>query len=1455
VANWISFFTVLIAIQVKRQRHLTAKLAASALLAFVVFTPSGTALAQSFSAPTGYPIADNSNFGVVGDFNGDGKPDLAVASVLTNSVGVLINAGGGTFQNPILYFGTDAWPNFVATADFNKDSKLDLVTANFRGGSLSNGSISVLLGNGNGTFQPRVNYEVSNSILNPHGVCVGDFNNDTNLDVAVGSFNGSSAGVLLGNGNGTFQAAVAYPVGISTAHIVTADFNGDTKLDLALTSTQNGATRILIGNGDGTFASGQLISTGSYSAGIISSDLNGDLKQDLIIAAANSNAVLVLFGNGDATFQTPVFYPAGNGPQELVLSDLNGDGKDDIGCINSNANTFSVFRGNGNGTFQPAVSMPVRSGSFTPLAPDLNADGKPDLVIIDNAVDFVDVRLNSPSASSVAMTAAAGVSSRILAATFLDYDSSKTACNFTATINWGDGTAPASGTVVANGSGGFDVVGNHTYSALGVYLVTVQIADTNGNFESVSSSATVGPANGKLLNGSAGSGQTTPVNNAFTTQLQVAYTESGAPVSGILVTFTAPVCGASGTFSGTASTSESVLTDANGIATASMFTANSIGGSYLVNATVSNGSPATSFSLTNAKLDQTIAFGALSNRTFGDADFSVSATATSGLAVSFAASGNCTVSGSTVHITAAGSCTITASQAGNASYNAAPDAPQSFTIGKSNQTISFGLLSNKTFGDPDFSVSATASSGLAVSFGASGNCTISASTVHITGAGSCMITASQAGNTNYNAAPDVPQGFTIGKANQTITFGALSNKTFGDADFNVSATATSGLAVSFSATGNCTISGNAVHITGAGSCTITASQSGNASYNAAPDVQRSFNIAKAASATAVSSSLSPADFGQSITLTVTVSSAAGTPGGTAQLKDNGANLGAPVSLNAAGIATLVTSSLTPGTHSITADYSGNTNFLAGSGTMAGGQVIRSLPSLTINDASIIEGDSGTKTLNFTVTLSAASSLTVTLNYATANNTATAGPDYVSTSGALTFNPGDLTKTISVTINGDQSFEQNETFFVNLSSPSNASISDNQGLGTINNDDAQGGFVSLSQASYNVSESGGLLTINVNRSNDVTRVATIDYATDDTGAPAACSTSNGLASSRCDFARTTGTLSFAAGEVQKSFSIVVDRDSYTEGSEMFSVSLSNPTGGAVLTGPFSALVTISDDNSGLPANAIDDARNFVRQHYHDFLNREPDASGWDFWASQITSCGSDAQCNEVRRIDVSASFFLSIEFQQSGYLVERFYKVAYGDAQGTSGFNGQHALAVPMVRFSEFLKDTQRIGRGVVVLQPGWEQALESNKQVYALEFVQTARFISAFPTSRTPAQFVDQLNSNAGGNVLSATERTTAINLFGGAGNTSNNTARAQVVRQVAEDTDLYNAEYNRAFVLAQYFGYLRRNPNDAPETTFDYTGYDFWLTKLNQFNGNYINAEMVKAFLSSIEYRQRFGP
>jgi hypothetical protein len=271
----------------------------------------------------------------------------------------------------------------------------------------------------------------------------------------------------------------------------------------------------------------------------------------------------------------------------------------------------------------------------------------------------------------------------------------------------------------------------------------------------------------------------------------------------------------------------------------------------------------------------------------------------------------------------------------------------------------------------------------------------------------------------------------------------------------------------------------------------------------------------------------------------------------------------------------------------------------------------------------------------------------------------------------------------------------------------------------------------------------------------------------------------------------------------------------------------------------------------PTNPIDTSDFFVRQQYLDFLNRTADTSGLNFWVNEINSCGADQTCIAAKRVNVSAAFYLSIEFQETGYLVERMYKSAYGDAPGTSTFNGTHSLAVPVVRFSEFLPDTQTIGQGVQVGVGNWQAQLEANKVSFAAAFVRRTRFSDAYATTLTPAQFVDALFAKSGV-TPSATEHNTAIAEFGTANNTSDLAARGRALRDVAENSTLSINESNKAFVLMQFFGYLRRNPNDTPDK--DYTGYDFWLTKLNQFNGNFQNADMVQAFITSVEYRQRFG-
>ncbi len=287
-------------------------------------------------------------------------------------------------------------------------------------------------------------------------------------------------------------------------------------------------------------------------------------------------------------------------------------------------------------------------------------------------------------------------------------------------------------------------------------------------------------------------------------------------------------------------------------------------------------------------------------------------------------------------------------------------------------------------------------------------------------------------------------------------------------------------------------------------------------------------------------------------------------------------------------------------------------------------------------------------------------------------------------------------------------------------------------------------------------------------------------------------------------------------------------------------------GNVTGSPFANLfLQMLADPEAFRSNPISLDFFFVRQHYLDFLNREPDSAGLEFWVNNIAACGADETCRESKRINTSAAYFLSTEFQETGYLVERLYKAAYGDGSSTSTFGGTHQIPIPIIRFSEFLPGTQALGQGVIVGQDGWPTVLENNKQAFTTQFVQSPRFLAALPPTMSPAEFVDKLNTNTD-RALSQSERDQLVNDL-----TAGTKNRAQVLRAVAEDPDLNTAEFNRAFVLMQYFGYLRRNPNDSQDS--DYTGYDFWLAKLNQFNGNFVNADMVKAFLDSEEYQARF--
>jgi len=264
-----------------------------------------------------------------------------------------------------------------------------------------------------------------------------------------------------------------------------------------------------------------------------------------------------------------------------------------------------------------------------------------------------------------------------------------------------------------------------------------------------------------------------------------------------------------------------------------------------------------------------------------------------------------------------------------------------------------------------------------------------------------------------------------------------------------------------------------------------------------------------------------------------------------------------------------------------------------------------------------------------------------------------------------------------------------------------------------------------------------------------------------------------------------------------------------------------------------------------SNPIDNTRIFIRQQYYDFLSRQPDQSGWDFWVGTIDGCNGDPQCIEVHRINASRAFFESIEFQNTGYYVYRLNKISFSSFTG-----GQNGFTGPNPRMEDFFVDQKKVGNGVIVLQPGWEQVLDQNKAAFAEEWVNRPRFISEYPGSMSSAEFVDKLYLTAG--VSDPATRDAMVNGL----NTGTET-RASVVRKIADSSAVAsNAQgfYNPAYVLMQYFGYLRRNPDDPPDNlncpTNPLCGYDFWLAHMNDIGNSF---EMVKAFLVSAEYRERF--
>ncbi|MET0621741.1 MAG: Calx-beta domain-containing protein [Pyrinomonadaceae bacterium] len=1452
----------------------------------------------NFGAATHFAIGGEPAGLAVGDFNGDGRPDLAVTNTTRRNVSVLLGDGAGSFAPAAgSASGSTQSPTALAVADFNSDAKRDLVVATFSSG------VFVMLGDGAGGFSaPTQVFQQSTD-----GVAAADLNGDGKADLTFGE--GGGLVVRLGDGAGGFSAPAVFPGATGGGFInrvAVADFDGDGKQDVVSTSTLflDGLS-LFKGDGAGGFSLTKSYLTRHSPASLAVADFDGDGDQDVAAGSA------LLFNTGGGEFEAiRTAFQLGEADQmnmprltDFTSGDFDGDGRPDVAVLVGG----TAFVGS-----HVVVSLSGASGSFTSRPPraipggieyrrvkaaDFNRDGKLDVAVVgsitsDNSTHVVLVSLGNGDGTFAAPTRLdVGVFGRHpsdlavgdfngdanpdLVVTFISsqnflimFGNGAGGFNFRS----GGGTAPNFGRVAVGDFNG-DAKQDLVFTDAASQRVLALSGDGTGGFGPVNFFAVRGRPTAVVVGDFNLDGKSDIAASTFAvTPSGVRPVEDGS-VSVLLADGAggfAPAIHHSAVFF-----PEDIVAadfDADGktdLAVSSRFTStvyvfsgDGAGGFSLPTSfgLIGGQSPSILISLPlilapadfdgdnrndlAAMMPASFAVGILSGKppTTQPCLLADDVTLVEGDTGSVNAQIPVRLSGPSAQVVKV-NYAIRGFPATEGQDFTGGTGSLVFQPGETSKFVSVPILGDNT-DEPDESVALQFSNPAGARFGDDfaqifitdndDPPAISISDVTVTEDDLTNIAAV------FNVTLSNPSTQTLrvdfSTADGTATAGSDYSAATGTVFFNPGTTAQT-ISVNIRADETHELTEHFfVNLSNPFDSTIADAQGRGTILDDDPvptiTIFNSFGSEFEGRA-GVSATLSHPSV---LPVTVNFSTADGTA---AAGSDYNAATGT-LTFNPGERQLLFNIDvLNDALDEVTETFFVNLSDPSNATIAVGQSLVRIIdndgPTISVNDVSVGEGQSGLTNAVFTLSLSAPSVEDVFVRLRTANGTASAGGGFVSDYGVrdatVRINAGQTSANVTVSVIGDLTPEPDETFLVNLSNPQSATIADAQGVGTIVNDDAT---VRFGAAAVSANEADGSVLLTVTRTGPLTHPSTVNYETND-----------GTASDRSDYNAAIGALEFAPGEASKTITVFLTDDAHVEDAENFSVTLSNSgIFGGPVTSPETTVVTVNSDDVTPGPNPADDTTFFVRQHYRDFLGREPDADGLAFWTNEIESCGADLQCREVKRIHVSAAFFLSIEFQETGYLAYRAYKAAYGDAT-SPGVPG----TVPVIRLREFLFDAKFLGRGVQVNVGNWQQQLEDNKQAYAAEFVITDRFFNAYPSTMTAEEFVSQLDLNAGG-VLSAEERAELVALLGTTpGNVSK---RAQVLRRVAEDADLRPREFNRAFVLMQYYGYLRRNPDDPQDTNFG--GWKFWLDKLEEFGGNFVNAEMVKAFISSSEYRHRFG-